>query len=159
MAVGGSERRGASWARKSLLGLTVTLFTTSVTSCSSVPNPVPRPPAQLGFTRVKGAPGCYKSAVLPEPRSAVDSLRSYYELHGFDDIPSAGPGWIRQNERCRFVRHQLVPPQRPNAYGWVGTFDPGFADLSGISAWVVPANAHPARIYLAILECSGCNLP
>jgi hypothetical protein len=158
-ALGGSERRGAPWARKSLLCLTVTVFTASIASCSSVPNSVPKPPAEFGFTRVRGAPGCYKSAVLAEPRKAIDSLRDYYELHGFGGIPSAGLGWIRHNERCGFVRHELVPPRRPNAYGWVGTFDPAFGDLSGISAWVVPENAHPARIYLAIFECSGCNLP
>jgi hypothetical protein len=149
----------AGWVRKSVLGLSVTVFTASVTSCSSVPNSVPNPPAEFGFARVKGAPGCYKSAVLPEPRKAVDRLRDYYMSHGFGGIPSAGPGWIRHIERCGFVRHQLVPPRRSNAYGWVGSFSPGFGDLSAISAWVVPANAHPARIYLAIFECSGCNLP
>lgn len=159
VTVGGGERRGANWVRKSLLGLTVTVITASVASCSSVPTSVPKPPAGLGFAPVKGAPGCYKSAVLPEPRKAVDGLRDYYESHGFGGIPAAGPGWIRHNERCGFVRHQLVPPRRPNAYGWVGSFSPGTGDLSSISAWVVPANAHPARIYLAVFECSGCNLP
>lgn len=159
MAVGGGKPRGARSARRSVLGLTVAVFTAGVTSCSSVPNSVPNPPAEFGFTPVKGVPGCYKSTVLPEPRKAVDSLRDYYELHGSGGIPSAGQGWIRHNERCGFVRHQLVPPRRPNAYGWAGTFDSGFGDLSRISAWVVPADAHAARIYLAIFECSGCNLP
>ena len=156
---GGSDQRWARWARTSLLGLAAVVFTASVTSCSTVPSPVPKPPAEFAFSRVKSAPGCYRSAVLPAPRKAVDGLRDYYESLGFDGIPAAGPGWIRDNQRCGFVRHQLVPPRRPNAYGWVGSFIPGWGDLSGISAWVVPADAHPARIYLAISECSGCNLP
>ena len=65
----------------------------------------------------------------------LDSLRDYYESHGFDRLRLD-----QTNGRCGFGRHQLVPPRRPNAYGWVGTFSPGFGDLSGISAWVVPAN-------------------
>jgi hypothetical protein len=77
------------------------------------------------------------------------------EFSAFDAAPFND---IDVTRRCGFVRHQLVPPRRPNAYGWVGTFDPGFGDLSGISAWVVPKRT-PSQGLSRNLRVFGSNLP
>lgn len=73
------------------------------------------------------------------------------EFSAFDAAPFND---IDVTRRCGFVRHQLVPPRRPNAYGWVG---PSILDLETCLGSRPGSflNAHPARVYLAIFECSG----
>lgn len=164
----------SSWGKQSLLRLTVAILAATVTACGSSSSSVQtfkgrdfgdisvqRPPADFGFMRVRAAQGhCYQSAVVSDPGQAVDRLRDYYLAHGFGGIPAAGPSLAK--DQCEFRRHpeQMVPPRRPNAYGWQGNFSPGLGDLLTINAWVVPVHpSGPARIFLAVWPCVGCNLP